>query len=112
MRFPSRHDIVLGSTTPPLPHPQFRLSPEDQSYHATIWGRTGSGKSKLLQSVFLQHLFKGHGVGLIEPHHDLSWDTLTYLVGKGFFRTPDAFERLVDLAWGSGASIPVHVLSG
>ena len=111
-RLPSRHDIVLGTTAPPLPHPQFRLSPEDQSYHATVWGRTGSGKSKLLQSVFLQHLSKGHGVGLIEPHHDLSWDTLTYLVGKRFFRKPDAFERLVYLDWGNGAFVPFNVLSG
>ena len=112
MRFPSRHDIVLGTTASPLPYPQFRLSREDQSYHATIWGRTGSGKSKLLQSVFLQHLFKGHGVGLIEPHHDLSWDTLTYLVGKGFFRRPDAFDRLVYLDWGNGSFVPFNVLSG
>ena len=53
-------DIVLGTTRPPLPLPRFRLDQSAQSHHATIWGRTGSGKSKLLQSVFLQHIARSH----------------------------------------------------
>ncbi len=104
-------DIVLGTTVPILPIPQFRLSPTDQAYHATIWGRTGSGKSKLLQSVFLQHLNKGHGVGLVEPHHDLSFDTLSYLVSHGFFQDDEAYERLVYLDWGNGDFVPFNILS-
>jgi hypothetical protein len=32
-----------------------------------------------LPSDGLQHLTKGHGVCLIDPHHDLSFDTLSYL---------------------------------
>lgn len=112
MRWPQPDDIVLGTTAPPFPFPQFRLAPADQDYHATIWGRTGSGKSKLLQSLFLQHLNKRHGVGLIEPHHDLSFDTLVYLVGKGFFRDPHAYERLIYLDWGNGDFVPFNVLAG
>jgi len=112
MRWPGAEDIILGTTAPPFPLPQFRLSPADQDHHATIWGRTGSGKSKLLQSVFLQHLNKGHGVGLIEPHHDLSFDTLSYLVGHGFFNDRRAYERLVYLDWGNGSYVPFNVLAG
>lgn len=109
-----KDDIVLGTTAPPLPFPQFRLTPADQAYHGTIWGRTGSGKSKLLQSVFLQHLNKGHGVGLLEPHHDLSWDCLTYLVSRGFFRQggEEPFRRLIYLDWGNGCYVPFNVLAG
>jgi hypothetical protein len=95
-----------------LPFPTFRLNPQDQDYHATIWGRTGSGKSKLLQLTFLQHLLKNHGVGLIEPHHDLSFDTLTYLIGHGYFRDKRAFERLIYLDWGNGSYVPFNVLAG
>jgi len=112
IHLPDRHAVVLGTTTPPLPYPQFRLTAKDQQHHATIWGRTGSGKSKLLQSVFLQHLNKQHGVGLIEPHHDLSFDVLTYLVSAGFFRDERAFERLIYLDWGNGAYVPFNVLAG
>jgi hypothetical protein len=111
MRWPSADDIVLGTTAPPLPLPQFRLAPADQDHHATIWGRTGSGKSKLLQSIFLQHLGKQHGIGLIEPHHDLSFDTLSSLVARGFFNDPHAFERLVYLDWGNGHYVPFNVLA-
>src|SRR3989338_4772529 len=111
MVFFANHNIVLGTTAPPLPFPKFRLAPKDQNVHATICGRTGSGKSKLLQSVFLQHLKKGHGVGLIEPHHDLSFDCLTSLVGSGFFNRPDAFDRLVYLDWGNGSYVPFNVLA-
>lgn len=107
----SADDIVLGTTAPPFPFPQFRLDSEAQRYHATIWGRTGSGKSKLLQSIFLQHLNKKHGVGLIEPHHDLSFDTLTYLVGKGFFKNEDSFDRLIYLDWGNGSFVPFNILA-
>ena len=88
-----------------------RLDHRDQEYHATVWGRTGSGKSKLLQSIFLQHLKKGHGVGLIEPHHDLSFDTLNSLVADGFFRRPDAYERLIYLDWGNGDYVPFNILA-
>src|ERR1700688_3457682 len=101
MRWPGAEDITLGTTAPPFPMPQLRLSPADQDHHATIWGRTGSGKSKLLQSIFLQHLNKGHGVGLIEPHHDLSFDTLSYLVAHDYFKDERAYERLVYLDWGN-----------
>jgi len=110
--FPSPEAIVLGSTAPPLPFPRLSLDRADQGHHATIFGRTGSGKSKLMQSIFLQHLRHGHGVGLIEPHHDLSFDCLASLVASGFFRRKGAYERLVYLDWGNGAYAPFNVLAG
>jgi hypothetical protein len=108
---PAKEDIVLGQPLSPYPFPVVRLTPQDQAYHATIWGRTGSGKSKLLQAIFLQHLCKGHGVCIIEPHHDLSFETLSYLVEHGFFRRSDAFNRLIYLDWGNDAVVPFNVLS-
>ncbi|GAC1443393.1 MAG: hypothetical protein NVSMB52_01720 [Chloroflexota bacterium] len=109
--FPRRHHIVLGRTHHPLPRPVLTLSPQEQSYHATIWGQTGSGKSRLLQSLFLQHLAKGQGVAIIEPHHDLSFDTLTTLVQQGFFRRERAFKKLVYIDWGNGSYLPFNVLA-
>lgn len=114
MTFPFRDDnIVLGTTAPPFPFPHLALSPQDQGYHGTIWGRTGSGKSKLLQSIWLQHYTKGHGVGLIEPHHDLSYDTLLSLISRGSFKGEGkGYKRLVYIDWGNGSYVPFNILAG
>lgn len=109
-RVPRPDDIVLGQPLAPYPHRVVRLTPRDQAFHATIWGRTGSGKSRFLQAIFLQLLSKGRCVCLIEPHHDLSFDTLAYLVERGYFRQSDAFDRLIYLDWGNGAVVPFNVL--
>jgi len=107
-----KHHIDLGTTIPLLGFPRVSLSPKQQHYHATIWGKSGQGKSKQLQSMFLQHYAKGHGVGLVEPHHDLSFDILTSLVAQGHFRRKGTgFERLVYIDWGNGAYVPFNILA-
>src|SRR5918999_4375958 len=116
--WPSPQDIVLGGTVPPpfadicnqlLPF-QFRLSEKEQAYHAAIFGASGSGKSKLLQSIFLQHLSKGHGVGLIDSHADLALDILKSLIASSFFQNEDAYEKLLFLDFSNGAYVPFNVL--
>lgn len=114
MSWPFRkRSIVLGTVSPHLPWLcDVGLSRAQERYHAAIFGRSGSGKSKLLQSIFLQHLRRQQGIGLIEPHHDLSFDVLGSLVASGFFRDRSAFERLVYIDWGNGAYVPFNVLAG
>jgi type IV secretory pathway VirB4 component len=119
LHWPSSKDIVLGGTVPPpfadffnplLPF-QYRLSEKQQAYHAAIFGASGSGKSKLLQSIFLQHFAKGHGVGLIDPHADLALDILKSLIASRCFRKEEAFERLIFLDFANGAYVPFNVLN-
>jgi hypothetical protein len=119
LQWPSAQDIVLGGTVPPpfsdffnhiLPF-QFRLTAREQAYHAAIFGASGSGKSKLLQSIFLQHHALGHGVGLIDPHADLALDILKSLIASGFFRREKAFEQLIFLDFANGSFIPFNVLN-
>jgi hypothetical protein len=119
LRLSSKKDIVLGGTVPPpfadlfnhlLPF-QYRLAEIEQTYHATIFGASGSGKSKLLQSVFLQHLAKGNGVGLIDPHTDLAVDILKALIAKGFFQRRDAFDKLIFLDFSNGCFVPFNILN-
>jgi hypothetical protein len=118
-RLPSARDIVLGGTVPPpfadwfnhlLPF-QCRLSEKEQAYHGAIFGSSGSGKSKLLQSIFLQHLSKGHGVGLIDPHADLALDILKSLIASGYFRKEEAFDQLIFLDFANGSYVPFNVLN-
>jgi hypothetical protein len=108
-------DIVLGTVDPGIPWiglPQVKLKPDQQMYHATVWGKSGLGKSKLLQSIFLQHLRQGKTIGLIDPHHDLSFDIIITLLAKGFFDRPDAYQKLVYIDWGNGHFVPFNILAG
>jgi type IV secretory pathway TraG/TraD family ATPase VirD4 len=49
----------------------FGIKREDRFSHVYIIGKTGTGKSTLLESMPLQDLDRGHGFALIDPHGDL-----------------------------------------
>src|SRR3954447_16023751 len=100
------------------------LSPAAQRYHGLIVGKSGSGKSKLLQHLMLSQIqnslkesawlsnYSSHGATVLEPHHDLSFDILTSLVASGFYKRPDAYERVVYVDFGNDAFVPFNVLAG
>jgi hypothetical protein len=44
---------------------------EDRLLHVYVIGKTGTGKSTLLENMALQDLERGHGFALIDPHGDL-----------------------------------------
>lgn len=54
----------------------FGISPADHRFHLYVIGKTGSGKTTLLRNLLVQHISRGHGVGLIDPHGDLADDIL------------------------------------
>lgn len=107
---PGPGDIVLGTAEGPYCHPQFRLTPEHQTYHGLVWGSTGVGKSKILQSIFLQHLDKGQGVCLIDPHSDLSRACLAHLIGRGHFEGEEAYQNLIYIDFSDHSYVPFNVL--
>lgn len=49
----------------------FGIKGEDRFSHVYIIGKTGTGKSTLLESMAMQDLQNGHGFALIDPHGDL-----------------------------------------
>jgi type IV secretory pathway TraG/TraD family ATPase VirD4 len=49
----------------------FGIRTEDRFSHAYIIGKTGTGKSTLIERMALQDLERGHGFALIDPHGDL-----------------------------------------
>ena len=49
----------------------FGIKPEDRFSHVYIIGKTGTGKSTLLETMVLQDLMLGNGFALIDPHGDL-----------------------------------------
>jgi type IV secretory pathway TraG/TraD family ATPase VirD4 len=49
----------------------FGIKDEDRFAHIYIIGKTGTGKSTLMESMALQDLERGKGFALIDPHGDL-----------------------------------------
>lgn len=48
----------------------FGIKPKDRLQHIYCLGKTGVGKSTLLQNMALDDIHKGHGVCIIDPHGD------------------------------------------
>jgi hypothetical protein len=49
----------------------FGMRQEDRLMHTYVIGKTGTGKSTLLQTMLLQDISAGRGVCLLDPHGDL-----------------------------------------
>src|SRR5438132_838861 len=50
---------------------RFGIKREDRFAHVYVIGKTGTGKSTLLQTMALQDLERGSGLALVDPHGDL-----------------------------------------
>src|SRR4051812_4333582 len=50
----------------------FGIKRRDRRSHMYIIGKTGTGKSTLLQSMLAQDIRRGEGVALFDPHGDLA----------------------------------------
>jgi Type IV secretion-system coupling protein DNA-binding domain len=71
--------IVIGTRQgwgDPIP---FGISPADRRQHVYVIGKTGSGKTTLLRNMIVQHIARGDGVGLIDPHGDLAEEILNHI---------------------------------
>lgn len=55
------------------------LSTQERLRHLYILGATGSGKTKLIESLIRQDILSGRGFTLIDPHGDLYESILKYL---------------------------------
>ena len=49
----------------------FGIKAEDRFLHVYVIGKTGTGKSTLIETMALQDLERGNGFALIDPHGDL-----------------------------------------
>jgi hypothetical protein len=46
------------------------LQPEDRLHHTYLIGKTGTGKTTVLQNIVLQDIWAGHGCCFVDPHGD------------------------------------------
>ncbi len=57
----------------------FGIKTEDRRKHTYIIGKTGAGKSTLIANMAIDDIRKNRGVGIIDPHGDLSETILDYI---------------------------------
>lgn len=57
----------------------FGIKEEDRRKHMYIIGKTGTGKSTLIANMAIDDIRKDRGIGIIDPHGDLSATILDYI---------------------------------
>ncbi len=62
----------FATTNGRQPHQPFGIYQHDRMQHVYVLGKTGTGKSTLLQTLFMQDISAGRGCILLDPHGDLS----------------------------------------
>ncbi len=76
----SEEDIsVLGKTNFRGSQEVFGVKPLDRRRHVYIIGKTGMGKSTLLENMIYSDVMSGKGVGLIDPHGDTADAVLNFI---------------------------------
>ncbi|TDP60643.1 type IV secretory system conjugative DNA transfer family protein [Roseateles toxinivorans] len=73
------HDVsYFALTNGRTPHKRFGIKQADRLFHMHVIGKTGAGKSRLLETLIRQDIDAGRGVALIDPHGDLALRVLAY----------------------------------
>lgn len=62
---------VLGESVFQGRRSKFGIRPDDRRRHMYIIGKTGMGKSTLLENMIFSDIVSGKGIGVIDPHGDL-----------------------------------------
>lgn len=70
---------VLGRTNYRGNREIFGVKPNDRRRHVYIIGKTGMGKSTLLENMIYSDIMEGRGVGVIDPHGDLADAVLSFV---------------------------------
>ena len=76
-------DITLLGKSNYRGHQQiFGIKPLDRRRHIYVIGKTGMGKSTLLENMIFSDIMCGKGVGVIDPHGDLAESVLKFVPKK------------------------------
>lgn len=67
---------IIGETTFRGDHRQFGIKQDDRRRHVYMIGKTGVGKTTLIENMIKQDIENGKGVALIDPHGDLARNLL------------------------------------
>src|SRR3989338_208450 len=58
---------------------KFGIKVDDRRRHMYVIGKTGMGKTAMLQNMAIQDILAGHGVGVIDPHGEFADALLDFI---------------------------------
>lgn len=58
---------------------KFGIKLDDRRRHMYIVGKTGMGKTTILENMVLNDIYAGHGVGLVDPHGDFAEKIINFV---------------------------------
>ena len=73
------HLTVLGQAVFRGQRHKFGIRPDDRRRHIYMIGKTGMGKSTLLENMVFSDVHSGKGLAVIDPHGDLIEDILRFI---------------------------------
>src|SRR3989338_6933754 len=76
---PDEDIILFAKTNYRNRETPFGMKQDDRRRHVYVMGKTGMGKSSLLENMAIQDIHKGHGVCFIDPHGDSVEKVLDYI---------------------------------
>ncbi len=74
-----REVIHFGQTNFRSQQTKFGIRTDDRRRHMYIIGKTGMGKSTLLENMIIQDIRRGHGLAVADPHGDLVETILDFI---------------------------------
>ena len=70
---------IFGETNFRNERKRFGIKRIDRRRHLYVVGKTGSGKSRLIELLFISDIFSGQGCCLLDPHGDLAEELLKFI---------------------------------
>ncbi len=70
---------AIGETTFRNQRRRFGIKTDDRRRHVYLIGKTGMGKSTVLENMIIDDIRNGRGVGVVDPHGDLAEKILEYI---------------------------------
>src|SRR3989339_1692808 len=58
---------------------KFGIKVDDRRRHMYVVGKTGMGKTTILENMVLNDIYAGHGVGLVDPHGDFAEKIIDFI---------------------------------
>jgi len=69
----------IGITNYRNTNQRFGIKDKDRLQHLYVIGKSGTGKSTLLENMAISDIMRGNGLCIIDPHGDIAEDVLKYI---------------------------------
>ena len=61
---------------------RFGIKLDDRRRHMYVIGKTGMGKTTMMENMVLHDIYSGHGGGVVDPHGDFAEKIINYIPAK------------------------------